>query len=125
MAVNLRRRMGGGALSKMVVAIIKPLEFESVKNALGKLGVKTMTVGEVKIFSTTNPRRGVFRGIEYTADSGTKLKIEILVPSHKASGVLAALSTSAASGDCTEERLFVSDVEEIGRIQGVEGSDAM
>jgi nitrogen regulatory protein PII len=125
MAMNLRRRMGGGALSKMIVAIINPFKFESVKGALGKLGIETVTVGEVKSFCATKPQKGVYRGIEYTAYSGTKLKIEILVPSHQASKVLAALSTCASDGDKGDERVFVSDVEEIVRIHGVEGSDAM
>ena len=125
MAMNLRRHVGGGALSKMIVAVIKPFKLESVKDALGKLGIETMTVGEVRSFRTTNPRKGVYRGIEYATDSGTKLKIEVLVPSHQASRVVAALSDSASDGDCADERLFVSDVEEVVRIQGVRGSDAL
>ncbi len=123
--MNLRRHVGGGALSKMIVAVIKPFKLESVKDALGKLGIETMTVGEVKSFRTTNPRKGVYRGIEYATDSGTKLKIEILVPSHKLSRVVAALSSSAADGECADERLFVSDVEEIARVEGEKSSDAL
>ena len=125
MAMNLRKRVGAGVLSKMIVAVIKPFKLESVRDTLGKLGIETMTVGEVKSFRTTNPRRGVYRGIEYATDSGTKLKIEILVPSHQASRVVATLSGSASDGDCAGERLFVSDVEEVARIHGARGSDAL
>ena len=51
-----------------------------MKNALGKLGIERMTVGEVKSFRTTNPRKEVYRGIEYVTDSGTKLKIGFSSP---------------------------------------------
>ena len=47
---------------KKVEAIIKPFKLDEVKDALNEVGIKGMTVTEVKGFGRTGGKREVYRG---------------------------------------------------------------
>ena len=64
---------------KKVEAIIKPFKLEEVKDALGEVGVKGMTVTEVKGFGRTGGKREVYRGSAYVVDFVPKVKIEVVL----------------------------------------------
>ena len=50
---------------KKIEAVIKPFKLDEVKDALGKIGIKGMTVSEVKGFGRQKGHKEVYRGGVY------------------------------------------------------------
>ncbi|MEJ2024532.1 MAG: P-II family nitrogen regulator, partial [Deltaproteobacteria bacterium] len=61
---------------KKIEAIIKPFKLDEVKEALMGMGIRGMTVSEVKGFGRQRGHKEVFRGAEYQIDFVPKVKIE-------------------------------------------------
>ena len=57
---------------KQVVAIIKPFKLEDLKQRLGQIGVKGMTISEVRGFGRTGGRPRSTRGSSYTSTSSPR-----------------------------------------------------
>ena len=64
---------------KKIQAVIKPFKLEEVKYALNEIGVKGMTVAEVKGFGRQRGHREVYRGAEYQVDFVPKIKLDVVV----------------------------------------------
>ena len=62
---------------KKVEAIIKPFKLDDVRDALGEVGVKGITVTEVKGFGRQKGHTELYRGAEYVVDFVPKIKIEV------------------------------------------------
>ena len=63
---------------KKIEAIIKPFKLDEVKKGLSDLGIKGMTVSEVKGFGRQRGHKEVYRGAEYQVDFVSKIKVEIV-----------------------------------------------
>ncbi|MFW6051189.1 MAG: P-II family nitrogen regulator [Myxococcota bacterium] len=111
---------------KKVEAIIKPFKLDEVKDALGEVGVKGMTVTEVKGFGRTGGKREVYRGSAYVVDFVPKVMIEVVVPDDQVVAVLDAVEKAAKTGRIGDGKIFVSPIEEAVRIRtGERGEDAI
>ena len=66
---------------KKVEAIIKPFKLDDVKDGLSNLGIKGLTVTEVKGFGRQRGHREIYRGAEYQVDFVAKIKIEVVMES--------------------------------------------
>ena len=111
---------------KKVEAIIKPFKLDEVKDALGEVGVKGMTVTEVKGFGRTGGKREGYRGSAYVVDFVPKVKVEVVVPDAVVVAVLEAIETAAKTGRIGDGKIFVSPIEEAVRIRtGERGEDAV
>ena len=111
---------------KKVEAIIKPFKLDEVKDALGEVGVKGMTVTEVKGFGRTGGKREVYRGSAYVVDFVPKVKVEVVVADSLVVGVIEAIEKAAKTGRIGDGKIFVSNVEEVIRIRtGETGIDAV
>ena len=64
---------------KLVTAIIKPFKLDDVRDALGQVGIRGMTVTEVKGFGRQKGHTELYRGAEYVVDFIPKVKIEVAV----------------------------------------------
>ena len=64
---------------KRVTAIIKPFKLEDVREELSKIGVKGITVTEVKGFGRQKGHTELYRGAEYVIDFLPKVKLEVAV----------------------------------------------
>ena len=53
---------------KKIEAIIKPFKLDEVKDALNGIGVKGMTVTEVKGYGRQKGHTVIYRGAEYVVD---------------------------------------------------------
>lgn len=53
---------------KLVTAIIKPFRLDDVRDALSSIGVRGITVSEVKGFGRQKGHTELYRGAEYTVD---------------------------------------------------------
>src|SRR6201991_4638205 len=100
------RRAAGPRAMKKVEAIIKPFKLDEVKDALSEVGVKGMTVTEVKGFGRTGGKREVYRGSAYVVDFVPKVKIEVVVPDALVAGVLEAIERAAKTGRIGDGKIF-------------------
>ena len=64
---------------KKLECIIRPFKLEEVKDALNRVGVRGMTVSEVRGFGRSRGHTELYRGSEYTIEFVPKLKLEIVL----------------------------------------------
>lgn len=102
---------------KLVTAIIKPFKLEDVREALSNIGVKGMTVTEVKGFGRQKGHTELYRGAEYVVDFIPKTKIEIGIDDDQLDSVLEAISEAAGSGKIGDGKIFVTSLERAIRIR--------
>ncbi|UCF30125.1 MAG: P-II family nitrogen regulator [bacterium] len=111
---------------KYIIAIIKPGKLDEVREALSSLGVKGMTVTEVKGFGRQKGHKELYRGAEYTIDFLPKVKIETAVESQIAQQVVETLAAAARTERIGDGKIFVMSLEEAIRIRtGETGAEAL
>jgi nitrogen regulatory protein P-II 1 len=111
---------------KKIEAILKPFKLDEVKEALTGLGVKGITVSEVKGFGRQRGHREVYRGAEYQVDFVSKIKIEVVVEASMAAEAVSVIQETARTGQIGDGKIFVLPVEEAIRIRtGESGTDAI
>ena len=111
---------------KKIEAVIKPFKLDDVKDALNKIGVKGMTISEVKGFGRQKGHKETYRGAEYQVDFVPKIKIDIVVDAEMSDQVVAVIKESASSGKIGDGKIFVLSVSEAVRIRtGESGKDAI
>jgi nitrogen regulatory protein PII len=119
-------RVKGVKIMKKIEAIIKPFKLEEVKDGLSQMGVKGMTVTEVKGFGRQRGHKEVYRGAEYQVDFVPKVKIEVVVDSKLVPQAIALIQEKARTGQIGDGKIFVFPVEEVVRIRtGQTGKDAI
>ena len=102
---------------KIVTAIIKPFKLDDVRDALGEVGVKGMTVTEVKGFGRQKGHTELYRGAEYVVDFVPKIKIEVAVSEEAIEPVVEAIINSAKSNKIGDGKIFVYDLDKVVRIR--------
>ncbi len=102
---------------KKVEAIIKPFKLEEVKEALSNVGVKGLTVTEVKGFGRQKGHKELYRGAEYEIEFLPKVKLEVVVSENELESVIDAIVSSARTGRLGDGKVFVSPIEEVIRIR--------
>ena len=102
---------------KKIDAIIKPFRLDDVKEALNGLGIKGMTVTEVRGFGRQKGHTEIYRGAEYTVDFLPKIKIEVVTSDEIAPRAVEAIQKSAQTGEIGDGKIFVATIEEAIRIR--------
>ena len=111
---------------KMVTAVIKPFRLDDVRDALSELGVKGMTVTEVKGFGRQKGHTELYRGAEYAVDFLPKIKLEVAVDENLLEQVIEMVVTAARTEKIGDGKIFVTDIEEVVRIRtGQTGTEAL
>lgn len=111
---------------KKIEALIRHFKLEDVKDALTQLGVKGMTITEVRGFGRQKGHTEVYRGAEYTIDFVPKIKIELVVADSEQAAVIETIARTAKTGQVGDGKIFVSDLVEVVRIRtGETGNNAI
>jgi nitrogen regulatory protein PII len=111
---------------KKIEAIIKPFRLDEVKKGLSDLGIKGMTLIEVKGFGRQRGHKEVYRGAEYQVDFVSKLKIEIVADEAMVPDIVKVIREKARTGEIGDGKIFVIPVEEAIRIRtGESGNEAL
>ena len=111
---------------KLITAIIKPFKLDDVREALGGVGVKGITMTEVKGFGRQKGHTELYRGAEYVVDFLPKVKLEMVVDDSLAEQVIEVITNAASTGKIGDGKIFVSPIEEAIRIRtGETGADAL
>ncbi|SVC18829.1 uncharacterized protein METZ01_LOCUS271683 [marine metagenome] len=111
---------------KKVEAIIKPFKLDEVKDKLNEIGIKGITVTEVKGFGRQKGHTELYRGAEYIVDFLPKVKMELLINDDQLDEVIDTISKTAQTGRIGDGKIFVTNIEETIRIRtGERGKEAV
>ena len=111
---------------KKIEAIIKPFKLDEVKEALHEIGLKGITVTEVKGFGRQKGHTELYRGAEYVVDFLPKVKIEIVIEDGLLEKAVETIVQAARTGRIGDGKIFISDISNAIRIRtGEAGSEAV
>jgi nitrogen regulatory protein P-II 2 len=111
---------------KLIIAIIKPFKLEDVRDALSAIGVRGMTVTEVKGYGRQKGHTEVYRGAEYAVNFLPKVRLEIAVAAVDADRVVEAITNSAKTGRIGDGKILVAPIDHAVRIRtGETDADAL
>ncbi|MFQ5673526.1 MAG: P-II family nitrogen regulator [Nitrospinales bacterium] len=111
---------------KKVDAIIKPFKLDEVKDKLNEIGIKGITVTEVKGFGRQKGHTELYRGAEYVVDFLPKIKLEVIIPDELLDDVIESIMKTAQTGRIGDGKIFVTNIEDTIRIRtGERGRDAI
>jgi len=111
---------------KKVEAYIKPFKLDDVKAALMEVGVRGMSISEIRGFGRQKGHTELYRGSEYQVDFLPKSKLEIVVADSMVERVIDVIQKVARTGQVGDGKIFVMPVEDVIRIRtGESGEDAV
>ena len=111
---------------KLVTAIVKPFKVGDVREALGAIGVRGLTVSDAQGYGRQGGHTEVYRGAEYQIDFVPKVRIEVVVTDDMVDSVLDTLVAAARTGKIGDGKIWVVPVEEMVRVRtGERGDDAV
>ena len=111
---------------KLITAILKPFKLDDVREALSDIGVKGVTVTEVKGFGRQKGHTELYRGAEYVVDFLPKVKVEVAVMDEMVEPAIEAIIRIASTGKIGDGKIFVTNLEQVIRIRtGETGPDAI
>ena len=110
---------------KKIEAYIRPFKLEEVKEALAGIGIRGMSVSEVKGFGRQRGHKEIYRGSEYTVDFLPKIKIEIIVKDDDLDDAIDAVVDHAVTGQLGDGKIFVFDVVDAIKIRTRESGDTI
>ncbi len=111
---------------KKVEAIIKPFKLDAVKEGLTEIGIKGLTVSEVKGYGRQKGHTEIYRGAEYVVDFLPKVKVEVVVDDDMVDAVVEKIIETAKTGKIGDGKIFIIPIEDAIRIRTSErGSSAV
>ena len=114
---------------KLITAIVQPARLEAVKEALSKVEVFRLTVGDVKGLGRQKGHTEVYRGHEYEVNLLPKVRLDIAVNEEFVEPTIEAIirgGRSGPEGNIGDGKIFVQSLEDVIRIRtGDRGSEAI
>ena len=114
---------------KLITAIVQPVRLEAVKEALSKVEVFRLTVGDVKGLGRQKGHTEVYRGHEYEVNLLPKVRLDIAVNEEFVEPTIEAIirgGRSGPEGNIGDGKIFVQPLEDVIRIRtGERGSEAI
>ena len=108
---------------KLVIAVIQPHRLETVRAALGAVGVEGMTVTEVRGYGRQKGHKEIYRGAEYNVAFVPKIKLEVAVADGRVEDVVATIRNAAKTDKIGDGKIFVVDLESAMRVRTGETGD--
>jgi len=102
---------------KLITAIIKPFKLEDVRGAISEIGVRGVTVTEVRGFGRQRGHTEIYRGAEYAVEFLPKVKIEVAVDNSLVDSVVDAIMIAAQTGKVGDGKIFVFTLTQVVRIR--------
>jgi nitrogen regulatory protein P-II 1 len=109
---------------KKIEAIIRPFRIDDVREALTEIGIKGMTLTEVKGYGRQKGHTELYRGSEYQIDFLPKIKIEVIVGDDAVDRVVDTIVAAAKTGQVGDGKIFVYPVEDVIRVRTGESGEA-
>ena len=102
---------------KKIEAIIKPFKLDAVKESLMGIGIKGLTVSEVKGYGRQKGHTEIYRGAEYVVDFLPKVKIEIVVEEDMVDSVIEKIIETSKTGKVGDGKIFIMPIDDVIRIR--------
>lgn len=100
-----------------IEALIHPFQLDEVKAELERLGCESIAVSKVFFNGGPNEMKSRYRGCEYRAGV-PKIKLEILLSSHRVDGAIDVLSRAAGADKHSDDRtILVYEISDAIRIR--------
>ena len=111
---------------KLVTAIVKPFKVSDVREALGSVGVRGLTVSDAQGYGRQGGHTEVYRGAEYQIDFVPKIRLEVVVTDEMAATVVDTIVAAARTGKIGDGKVWVLTIDELVRVRtGERGDDAV
>jgi nitrogen regulatory protein PII len=111
---------------KLIKCVIQPHKLEQVKDALNNIGIKGMTVSEVKGYGRQRGHKEIYRGLEYNIFFLPKIMIEVAIEDKLIDEAVKVILENARTGHIGDGKIFIMDLLNAIRIRtGEEGQDAL
>ena len=111
---------------KKIEAIIKPFKLDDVKEALNGIGIKGMTVSDVKGYGRQKGHKEIYRGAEYEVDFIPKTKLEIIIDASLVDQVVNTIREAANTDKIGDGKIFVLPIDDVIRVRtGERGKEAI
>lgn len=111
---------------KKIEAIIRPGKLEELKGELSRIGIRGMTVYEVKGRGLQREQKQYYRGHEHTIDLFPKIKVEVICEDESVENIISSMIKVCNTGQVGDGKIFVYPVERVIRISSrEEGSSAI
>jgi Amt family ammonium transporter len=112
-------------LSKLEI-ICSEARFESLKNAMMKIGISGMTVSHVLGCGLQKGKPEYYRGVQVEANLLPKVQVDIVVSKVPVRAVIETAKRVLYTGHIGDGKIFVYDVENVVKVRtGEEGFDAL
>lgn len=110
---------------KKIEAYIRPFKLDDVKDALTKIGIRGMSVSEIKGFGRQRGHKEIYRGSEYTVDFLPKVKLEIVLRDDDLEDAIDVIMEHASTGKLGDGKIFVYDVADAIKIRTGESGESI
>lgn len=111
---------------KLIKCVIQPHKLEQVKDSLNNIGIKGMTVTEVKGYGRQRGHKEIYRGLEYNIFFLPKIEIEFAIEDDLVDEAVKIVMENARTGHIGDGKIFVMEMANVYRIRtGEEGADAL
>jgi nitrogen regulatory protein P-II 1 len=108
---------------KKIEAIIRPFKLDDVREALSEIGVKGMTLTEVKGYGRQKGHTETYRGAEYKIDFLPKIKLEIISKDTMVERIVSTIIKAGKTGQVGDGKIFIYPVEDVIRIRTEESGE--
>ena len=111
---------------KKIEAIVRPFKLDEIREGLEDIGIRGLTVSEVKGWGRQKGHKEIYRGAEYEIEFVPMVKIEVVLSESEIDQVLQRIIGIARTGSIGDGKLFVTEVDEAIRIRtGERGEHAV
>ncbi len=109
---------------KKIEAIVRPHKVDEVREALLEVGIKGMTILEVRGLGRQKGHTEIYRGSEYHIGFLPKIKFELVVPDSLLDTAVHTILKAAKTGEVGDGKLFISTIDEAIRVRTEEAGDS-
>jgi nitrogen regulatory protein PII len=106
-----------------IEAIIRPSRLDEVKGALDEIGIRGISVTEIKGAGKQKGYTQHYRGSEYQVNLLPKVQLVVVVADDQMDRVVEAIEGAARTGEIGDGKIFVTQVLEAVRIRTGERGD--
>ena len=111
---------------KKMEILIRHSRLEAVKKAILEIGLRGMTVSEVKGFGRQGGHKESYRGKEILVEFLPKLKIELALEEDLLESAIKVICEAASTGAVGDGKIFISPLDDVVRIRtGERGGKAL
>ncbi|MEM1123190.1 MAG: P-II family nitrogen regulator [Bacteroidota bacterium] len=110
---------------KKIEAVIRLSQFDAIRDALAKIGVKFFTLSEVKGFGLETEQK-VYRGSVYDPGYIARLQVDIVCNDSKVDEIVETIVSSGRTGKVGDGKITVYSIDSVTRVRtGETGADAL